>query len=314
STSFVDGQLSIEVTGNDRVQVSASHGQAVVKFNGRAADLGTVPASQVTKIVVDADQESSGANRIDLSSVTAARFPHLVGATIWGGAGDDTIWGSAVTDLIFGGAGNDYLLGRVGDDILLGGDGNDRLNGGASHDSLEGGNGQDTIIGQAGDDSLFGNAGLDRLNGDNGTDWLEGGDGRDILRGGNGMDSIAGNTPDDIVQDSGWHSAPASPPAIEDSGEDAGDGFAGSEPPAFVAYNAPPPLTISVWSVSQLESLTTMTFMVVLSAAPTSSFTISYATGDGTAIAGSDYTAATGMLTLLSHWRSDVSGPRDDYE
>ncbi|MFM9965778.1 MAG: hypothetical protein ACKV2Q_31740, partial [Planctomycetaceae bacterium] len=38
STSFVDGQLSIEVTGNDRVQVSASHGQAVVKFNGRAAD------------------------------------------------------------------------------------------------------------------------------------------------------------------------------------------------------------------------------------------------------------------------------------
>ena len=115
SASFVDGQLSIEVTGNDRVQVSASHGQTVVKFNGHAAHFGTVAASQVAEIVVSADLESAGANRIDLSSVTASRFPHLMGTTIGGGAGNDTIWGSAFNDLIDGGAGNDYLLGRIGD-------------------------------------------------------------------------------------------------------------------------------------------------------------------------------------------------------
>ncbi|MFM9960831.1 MAG: Calx-beta domain-containing protein [Planctomycetaceae bacterium] len=228
----------------------------------------------------------------------------MAGTTIWGGAGNDTIWGSAVTDLLFGGTGNDYLLGRVGDDIVLGGDGNDRLNGGASNDSLEGGNGQDTIIGQAGDDSLFGNAGIDRLNGDNGIDWLEGGDGRDTLRGGNGMDNIAGNTPDDIVQDSGWHPAPASPPAILDSGEDAGDGFAGGSPPTFEAFSTPPPLTVSVLSSSQNESMSTISFTVMLSAVPTSTFTINYNTADGPpvtgAVAGSDYTATSGMLTFIA--------------
>jgi hypothetical protein len=33
SANFVDGRLSIEVTGSDRVQVSASHGQTLVTFN-----------------------------------------------------------------------------------------------------------------------------------------------------------------------------------------------------------------------------------------------------------------------------------------
>ena len=45
SASFVDGRLSIEITGNDSVQVSASLGQTLVRFNGHATAIGSVAAS-----------------------------------------------------------------------------------------------------------------------------------------------------------------------------------------------------------------------------------------------------------------------------
>lgn len=116
STSFVDGRLSIDVTGSDRVHVSAAHGEAIVKLNGHTADIGSVAAKDVTEIVVDADVENSGNNRIDLSRVTRSRFAHLTGTTVFGGSGNDTLLGSSLSDELDGGDGNDRLEGRSGAD------------------------------------------------------------------------------------------------------------------------------------------------------------------------------------------------------
>ncbi len=268
SASFVDGRLSIEVTGSDRVQVSAAHGEAIVKFNGQPTDIGSIAAADVTEIVVDADVDDSGDNRIDLSRVTRSRFAHLIGATVHGGAGDDTLVGTSRSDELDGGAGDDRLQGRAGADTLIGGAGRDQLSGGA------------------------------------GIDCLDGGDDRDTLRGGSGRDKLIGDHTGDAIRDRSWrHAAALHLAAATDPGEDAGDGSAGPSAPirfSILESSPPPPLTVYVSSVSQSESIGNMSFSIWLSAAPTSPVTFSYGTIDGTAIsgAGGDYTATSDTLTF----------------
>jgi Ca2+-binding RTX toxin-like protein len=67
--------------------------------------------------------------------------------------------GASVT----GGAGNDTLGGGTGADTLVGGTGADALTGGAGADSLSGGDGADTITGGEGADNLAGGDGADRF-------------------------------------------------------------------------------------------------------------------------------------------------------
>jgi hypothetical protein len=68
-----------------------------------------------------------------------------------------------------------------------------------------------------------------------------------------------------------------------------------------VAPQAPvlPTLGVSNASVAQVDQGTsTLAFTVTLSSAATSAVTVNYATTDGTAVAGTDYTAANGILTF----------------
>lgn len=62
-----------------------------------------------------------------------------------------------------------------------------------------------------------------------------------------------------------------------------------------------PPVTLSVADIVTPEGnsgTTSFTFTVTLNAAQTSPVTVNYATADGTALAGSDYTATSGTLTF----------------
>jgi len=77
----------------------------------------------------------------------------------------------------------------------------------------------------------------------------------------------------------------------------------GSPPPAPTL----PTLSIADASVMQSNSATTeLAFTVSLSAASMTPVTVAYATSDGTATAGSDYTAATGTLTFAAGQTSQV--------
>ena len=73
--------------------------------------------------------------------------------------------------------------------------------------------------------------------------------------------------------------------------------------------SAPPPPTLSIADVSQNEGnsgTTNFLFTVTLSAPATSAVTVNYATANGTATAGSDYTAASGTLTFAPGKTSQV--------
>ena len=302
SASFVDGRLSIEITGNDSVQVSASLGQTLVRFNGHATAIGSVAASNVTEIVVNADAETSGNNRIDLSRVTSIRFANLAHTTLFGGHGNDTIIGSAMPDYIDGGSGRDWLDGRAGDDVINGGNGRDRLLGGIGFDLLHGGANDDTLSGEAGQDTLCGDAGADSLSGNAGTDWLEGGLGIDTLRGGSGMDYFMGDTSGDKLRDTTWQSAP-------DLGEGAGDGSGGpvaSQQTAAFSSAMMPTSSFMTWTVSVAADPTGMmseaggmvTFRLSLSAPAMFPLSVDYATSNGSAMSGSDYSGTSGTATF----------------
>jgi VCBS repeat-containing protein len=64
-----------------------------------------------------------------------------------------------------------------------------------------------------------------------------------------------------------------------------------------ITDNDPTP-SLAVGDVTVNESAGTMTFTVTLSAASGQTVTVNYATADGTAVAGSDYTAQSGTLTF----------------
>ena len=70
-------------------------------------------------------------------------------------------------------------------------------------------------------------------------------------------------------------------------------------------------MSIGPAAVAEGNSGTTdAVFPVTLSAATTVPVTVSYATGDGTATAGSDYTAVTASVTIAAgeHERDDRGG------
>ncbi|HYE20433.1 MAG TPA: calcium-binding protein [Tepidisphaeraceae bacterium] len=167
------------------------------------------------------------------------------GATLTGGAGNDSLTGGLAgavflggddADLIKGSSRNDSINGGNGADTVLGGRGQDLIEGGAGNDSLLGYIGNDMVYGDAGNDTLFGEAGDDTLGGDNedvlfiqgganptnfaGNDSLDGGDGNDWLVGGrqsitlndnNGQDTLTGGAGNDVLDDRGWQNAGGNP-------------------------------------------------------------------------------------------------------
>ena len=193
-----------------------------------------------------------------------------------GDAGNDSILGGALNDTISGGDGNDTLLGQAGQDIVNGDLGDDSVSGGDGNDVVSGNLGNDTVNGDGGNDSVFGNEGNDKLFGGQGNDTLDGFLGNDSLFGQGGNDSLRGG-----------------------GGADVMDGGAGAD----ILDSADPipdvvPVSIIVGNTSVLEGnagTVNMTYTLTLSAASFSPITVNVSTADGSATAGSDYTAINNL-------------------
>lgn len=128
----------------------------------------------------------------------------------------------------------------------------------------------DRIDGRAGDDKLFGLNGNDTLIGGSGNDTLVGGAGRDKLQCGSGRDTAIADASDVVSA------------ACE-----------------MVRSPALPAISIADASVAEGNSVTTpLVFEVTLSRRVTWKVSVSYATADGTANAGSDYAQAREILTF----------------
>ena len=153
------------------------------------------------------------------------------GASVDGGAGDDTLRTGQNNDTIVGGEGNDLINGGQGSNDLSGGEGDDIIRFGGTGDStvtggngddfldgsflnddmnyyyyygrnaadIDGGSGNDTVLGTNGADVIAGQDGNDSVLAGGGTDEIFGGDGDDILTGGRQNDTIDGGAGDDFI-------------------------------------------------------------------------------------------------------------------
>jgi hypothetical protein len=139
----------------------------------------------------------------------------------------------------------------------------------AKNDTLRGTAKADKLYGKGGNDKLYGLAGSDYLNGGAGDDVLSGGPGADTLVCGPGTDTAIADAADKIAADC--------------------ENVQGLPKPA-----------LSVADASQAEGNgpSSLTFTVALAKATPLKVTVAYATADGSATAGADYTATTGQLVF----------------
>jgi hypothetical protein len=148
--------------------------------------------------------------------------------------------------------------------------------------------GADVINALAGNDKLRGLGGNDTLNGGPGQDVLSGGAGDDVLNGGARKDVMTGGAGKDRY--------------LCTAGDVVHADIADTIPPACTnVIGLPAPAQASVVDASAPEGDTgtkVLSFPVTLAAASPYVVTISFATADGTATAGSDYVAANGSLTF----------------
>jgi hypothetical protein len=144
------------------------------------------------------------------------------------------------------------------------------INGTKGNDTLRGSAKADKLYGMGGNDRLFGLAGNDYLNGGPGNDTISGGPGADTLVCGPGRDTVVADAADKIAAD--CETVQGLPkPAISVTGGSLAEGNAGSQP---------------------------LNFTVTLARARPLRVSVSYATADGTATAGTDYTATKGTLVF----------------
>jgi hypothetical protein len=143
------------------------------------------------------------------------------------------------------------------------------INGTTKNDTERGTAKADKLYGKGGNDKLYGLAGNDYLNGGAGNDVLTGGPGADTLVCGPGTDTAIADAHDKVSADC--------------------EKVTGLPKPG-----------VSVADVSQPEGVSTgsVSFTVTLAKATPLKVTVSYATADGTATAGSDYTATSGKLSF----------------
>ncbi len=144
------------------------------------------------------------------------------------------------------------------------------IRGTSRNDTLRGSAAADKLFGNAGNDKLYGLAGNDYLNGGPGNDVLSGGPGADVLACGSGRDTAVADARDKVGADCEVVQGVAKP-AVSVAGVSAAEGNTGTQPLSFTVTLAHPyPLRVSV----------------------------AYATSNGTATAGPDYTATTGTLVF----------------
>jgi len=144
------------------------------------------------------------------------------------------------------------------------------IGGTAKNDTLRGTTKADKLYGKAGNDKLYGLAGDDYLNGGGGNDLLVGGPGADTIVCGPGTDTAVADSADKIGADCENVKGLAKP-AVSVADASQAEGNAASQP---------------------------LSFTVTLAKSTPLRVTVAYATADGTATAGSDYTATTGQLVF----------------
>jgi Ca2+-binding RTX toxin-like protein len=101
------------------------------------------------------------------------------GATIHGGAGNDTLYASSQKDAVYGDDGNDDLNGSSDSDSVDGGPGDDRVSGGGGDDQVVGGPGRDSIHGDGADVLDDGNDTIDAVDAE--VDQIDCGFGADLV-------------------------------------------------------------------------------------------------------------------------------------
>jgi hypothetical protein len=144
------------------------------------------------------------------------------------------------------------------------------VKGTARNDTLRGTAKADKLYGLAGNDRLYGLAGNDYLTGGPGNDTITGGPGADTIVCGPGRDLAAADATDKIAAD--CETVQGVPkPAASVAGGSLAEGNSGTQP---------------------------MNLTVTLAKASPLKVTLAYKTTDGTATAGSDYTATAGSLTF----------------
>jgi Calx-beta domain-containing protein/hemolysin type calcium-binding protein len=137
----------------------------------------------------------------------------------------------------------------------------------------------DTLRGTGAADKLYGNGGNDKLYGLAGNDYLNGGAGNDVVAGGPGVDTLVCG------------------PGRDTAVADGSDRIAAD----CETVQGVPKQALSVANVSQPEGNSgsqPATFTVSLAKASPLRVSVAYATANGTATAGTDYTATSGTLVF----------------
>ena len=255
--------------------------------------------------------------------------PTAFGVTLVGTNGDDTLIGTDLSDNLFGGSGNDTLDGGAGNDAIFGDDGNDSLTGGEDSDSVNGGNGNDVITfdisdflnGGAGDDTL-------KFTGSNETLDLTTTAGSQILGfeiidltgpGSNNNLTVSASeiitlSDTDILRvdgvssdsvttaDTGWTNTGT---VVINSFTYDQYTSSGATLQVAQAVNQTGIQTtasggFSINDVTVAEEAGNATFTVTRSGDTSAAASVQFATANGTAIAGSDYTSITGTLNFAA--------------
>lgn len=221
------------------------------------------------------------------------------------GDGNDTVNGMSGRDTIIGGLGADSILGGSGNDSISGGDGNDTVDAQGGADTVTGDDGDDRLIGGTQADSLDGGLGNDTLNGSRGNDTLIGNDGNDTIYGGSGADSIFGDssvandfrTFNDVVRGQGGNDTIVGGGGADTLLGNAGDDLIRS---GDIESEITPLVTIDLQvSINEGQMGTSQAIVTLqLQRAFATSVTVDFTTTDGTATAGTDYTAVSGSVTF----------------
>jgi len=254
------------------------------------------------------------------------------------GLGNDTHLGGIGNDFFFAGSGSDSHDGGSGEDgidyaaadsveLHLGAQranfagGIDTL---VSVENATGSSGNDLLIGSSADNELAGSAGDDFLSGLVGFDDLRGGDGHDTLFGGLGSDDFFGDAGFDLalltdrrqedssitleVRELDPRSGFAEVRMFVASGGEA-DAFVGIEALEFTGGGYRPAGTLEVSNGFLKEGAAgsqQMEFVLHLTAVLDHSAVVGVRTSNGTATAGSDYTALDTQVTIPA-FAQDVS-------
>jgi Calx-beta domain/RTX calcium-binding nonapeptide repeat (4 copies) len=144
-----------------------------------------------------------------------------------------------------------------------------------------------TIVGTKKNDVLRGTAGGDTINGKGGSDTLYGLGGNDLLLGGSGNDTLIGGRGADKLDCGPGHDV-----AIVDAKDNV-------SPDCETIRGALPSISVADASAAEGNSGTaSLSFQVTLSRPVTWRVSVAYATADGTAAAGSDYTSVQGRVAF----------------